>query len=459
MKKLIHRLFLPILIAFMATSFLACNGFLEEKPYKYMVVPKKLEDLQTLLDNHALINGATPALLEGISDNYYTTEAFWLSALDEVRLNYNWEATAEAPSGWNNLYRAIYMANVALDMLPDIDRSPGDQQEYDQIRGTALFYRAFHLFTVAQLWCRPYSATSATDPGIPLRLTAAIETKSVRGTVAQTYKRILDDLKEAADILPNVVEFPTRPGKAAAYGTLARVYLSMGYYEEAGHYADLSLREYDVLVDYNTVQESTAPFRRFNPEVIYYDCMGLTYILLNSGTRGRVDTLLYRSYDEHDLRKKLFFQPHVGVDDGSFFFRGSYDGDFSPRSVFYGITTGEMYLTRAESRARNGDFSGAMADLNMLLENRWSNTEPYTGIVANNVDEALDVILTERRKELVFRGLRWMDVRRMNREGAGISFSRKLGDKTYHLPPNDPRWVLMIPDEVINLSGMLQNVR
>tara|TARA_R110002033_G_scaffold36621_1_gene75228 strand:+ start:3737 stop:3916 length:180 start_codon:yes stop_codon:yes gene_type:complete len=59
----------------------------------------------------------------------------------------------------------------------------------------------------------------------------------------------------------------------------------------------------------------------------------------------------------------------------------------------------------------------------------------------------------------VWRGLRWQDIRRLNKEGAGITLTRTLKGENYTLPPNDPRYIFPIPDDEIALSGIKQNVR
>jgi hypothetical protein len=69
-------------------------------------------------------------------------------------------------------------------------------------------------------------------------------------------------------------------------------------------------------------------------------------------------------------------------------------------------------------------------------------------------------ILTERRKELIFRGLRWPDLRRLNKDGAGVSVTRKLDGQTYTLTPNSLKYTWLIPQQVIDFNpGMPQNPR
>ncbi len=73
---------------------------------------------------------------------------------------------------------------------------------------------------------------------------------------------------------------------------------------------------------------------------------------------------------------------------------------------------------------------------------------PYSVLIAIDAEEAKVKVLQERRKELIFRGTRWSDLRRLNLEGAGIGLNRIINGVTYTLPPNDARWVMLIPREV-----------
>jgi hypothetical protein len=117
-----------------------------------------------------------------------------------------------------------------------------------------------------------------------------------------------------------------------------------------------------------------------------------------------------------------------------------------------------MYLTRAEAYARTGNIAAAMTDLNTLLRTRWNGI--YTDITATDANDAIIKILTERRKELLFRGQRWTDLRRINKEPAlAVILTRILNGQTYTLPPNDMRYTLLIPREVLQRESLPQNPR
>lgn len=439
----------------------SCEGFLAEKNVKALEIPDDAKSLWALLDNHNQLVLSGSDLPDILCGDWYVTAANWRSANAESRDLYVWDAQADAIGAWRSAYQGpIHYANVVLDALAAMDADRPGAEEYGAIRGTALFHRAYSFWQLAQLFCGPYHAPSAqSDPGIPLRLTAAIGATVGRGTVAGTYARIVADLGEALERLPERAAVPTRPDRTAAKAALARIYLSMGDYGMALRFADLALEERPGLLDFNEIADNVAPFRRFNVETVFYNNASGQYAQLSTASRAKVDSMLYSLYDRADLRKALFFEANTGANAGTYRFKGNYDGELSPNRPFTGLTTGELYLIRAECHARRGNVAGALAGLDRLLAHRWSNDIPRIPPAAANASEALGLVLLERRKELAFRGLRWSDLRRLNLEGAGISLTRVLDEETYTLPAGDPRWVLLIPNEVINRSVLEQNPR
>jgi len=452
-------LLLPVLVLF------GCKKFLDEKPNKSDIVPTKLDDLQTLLDNSrgAMNSRSAAAYSELVADNYYVTTSSWQSmeASDLNRVhaeNYIW-GNIPHDVYWSYPYLGpIYYSNIVLDGLPDIKVNSDEVDLYNSIKGSALFYRAFAFWQIAQLFSKPYSSANSDDWGIVLRLTSNVSEKAPRATIQQTYDKIISDLKTAADLLPTSVPFATRPCKAAAYAALARTYLSMGDYSNAGHYADLALQQKNTLVDYNNlVPVGNPPIPSLNTEVIFHNYSPTPVIF--STTNHKIDSNLYRSYNANDLRKTIFFKLGTGTNAGTYTFRGSYNGTLQVNSVFDGLATDELFLIRAECFARAGNKDAALTDLNTLMQKRWKNGN-WIPFSASDATTALTMILSERRKELVFRGLRWSDIRRLNVEGANITLTRVVAGNVYTLPPNDLRSVMLIPSGEIQYNSRIsQNPR
>jgi hypothetical protein len=159
------------------------------------------------------------------------------------------------------------------------------------------------------------------------------------------------------------------------------------------------------------------------------------------------------TYDQNDLRLTYFFRP--ASSGTGLYFRGSYDSN----NDYSGIATDEIYLIRAECSARAGNLQPALSDLNALLKNRYV-TGQFVPLTLTNEDALLRRILLEREKELFFRGLRWTDLRRLNKEAEFMkTVTHVINGVTYTLPPNDKRYALPIPDQEIQLTGIPQNIR
>jgi len=448
------------------TLLTSCQKFIDIKPNSTITLIQTSNDCQLLLNDYADLNTKFPSDGEASSDDYYLEQSGYeyYSVTAEDRTIYNWlpgALRAKAAPQWQSTYYTVYIANLVLDKLPTLTDKPSASVK-NNIQGQALFFRAYSFWEVAQLYAKPYTITTAnSDPGIPLRLSSDINGKSTRGTVAQTYAQIISDLQQAVTLLPDTLVVASRPNKAAAYAMLARVYLCMGDYANAETNAGLSLKLNNQLIDYNTLDTTSQnPFERFDKEDIFHAIMTPGNTLNPGGGSGSgaiVDSNLYASYSDNDLRKFVFFKPNPGTDAG-YYFTGNYEPQ-SGAELFDGLAVDEMYLTRAECYARAGDVTNAMADLNTLLITRWK-TGTYVAMTASTADNALTLILTERRKELVMRGTRWTDLRRLNMDSRfAITLTRNIEGATYTLPPNDLRYTLLIPQEVITNAGIAQNPR
>lgn len=441
MKKLLYFImcFIP----------LSCGeGFLDVKPSSNTVVPTTLDDFQQLLDVNFL--KWAPEILDLQTDDYYLNHTYWQSMSNLLFKNTHvwaddiYETVEEELYGWNILYQQVFYANVVLDGLKKVDINAKNQEYYNHVKGSALFVRAMALHYLVQLYSPAYHTESSNSVlGIPLPISSDVNEKVERESVTLCYKRIIDDLKESAILLRDEVDFG-RPSKAASYGLLARVYLMMGEYNNALDASDNALKLYDNLTDYNlnTIRDYK--------KSIYMTFMAPATLIQNFSNNTLINESLYNSYEINDLRKKVVLRLS---NQGLPIKRDNYG---LSTYCFSGLDTDEQYLIKAECEARIGEKGDAMATLNYLLKYMYTD---YVDKVAASKEEALAVILEERRKQLVFRGLRWSDLKRFNRDGANITLTRALGDKTYTLPPNSPKWLLPIPTNEIKTTGLTQNLR
>ncbi|MBE8721362.1 RagB/SusD family nutrient uptake outer membrane protein [Sphingobacterium pedocola] len=439
----------------LATS---CSDFLDVKPDQKMAIPKTLEHADLLLNDYSSMNASYPTLGEISADDYFLRTNNWqsISVMDE-RQAYHWQdEDIVLPVQWQNAYRTVYRSNQVLEVLRGLEAN-GDPAKYSSIWGGAHFYRAFAFHQVARVFSPAYSRQIADEKlGIPLRLSPDLDIRSVRSSVEETYQQVVADYKIAIAHLPLTETLLGRPSKVSAYGGLARTYLDMADYEQAYRYADSCLGLYNELMDFNDLNVGNAmPIARFNKEVIF---SASTVVAGPMGqTFGRIDTNLYDSYHQNDLRKLAFFQ-HNNNDRGTYAFKGTYSGAHA--GIFVGLTTGELYLIRAEAAVRTSRLDQALSDINHLLKHRWNEDVPYPDITEQQPDRLLEIILTERRKELVFRGQRWADLKRLNQESRfAKTLLRYIDGKEYRLEPNSPKYAIKIPLIVIEETDMEQNKR
>jgi tetratricopeptide (TPR) repeat protein len=452
--KIYVTLFASILIG------TGCKKYLDEIPDKKLAIPSSLNDMKLLLDDYTTMNNNFPNSMEVLCDNYYVTSSNFSSITDmQIRNQYLW--IKDESVNWISLYRPILNSNIVLDNLSIIPYNHQSEQVlYDNILGSALFFRSYYFYLCAQIFGQPYDKnTKSTDLGIVLRLNSDFNEQSRRSNNEETYQEIIVGFEKAIRLLPEVQDIKTRPTKSAAYGALARTFLTTQQYELAGRYADSCINLYGAnnLLNFNNPSDvkpsASIPIQTFNKEVIFHLVGNPNSIL--STSRAKVDPNLYNSYDIKDLRKTTYFKANTGTNSGTYAVKGGYDG--LGGAIFGGIALDEMYLIRAEALARSGNTDLALKDLNKLLEHRWISGT-YISYTATSSQDALIKILNERRKELIFRGTRWIDLRRLMKEQAlAVTPQRVINDTKYELLPNSPRYTLQIPAEVINLSGIPQN--
>ncbi|MBD1427041.1 RagB/SusD family nutrient uptake outer membrane protein [Sphingobacterium arenae] len=450
-------------LAFTLFTVYACTNsdFLNVKPNSTILTPSTLEDVQKLLNNNVYLSSGLAVMS---SDEYTVNEEDWNVARAIERNAHIWAKDLyEGTRGvldWDRPFRAVFYANNALAVLQTLEPNDSEQAVHNDLKGQALFKRAFASYELIRNFCKSYEETSAeTDLGIPIRKEPAIDRFAQRSSLADSYQFVLDDLKLATQLLgPRLGSNLFRPNDAAAHALLARIYLDMGRYAEAELHADSTLFLYDRLIDYNTVSTTSAtPFPNTHDELLFNAMTVGLYSFTTSGSlprRYRMSEDLMDSYAANDLRLQLYF---ISDNEGRYIMKRGYLGE--GLYPFTGLATDEIYLIKSECLARSGKEDQALTVLLRLLINRYvSDKMPSANEIVDG-KTVLEAVLEERRKELVWRGIRWHDIKRYNRDGHNITLTRSLGGQTYTLPANDPRFVFPIPDDEIEYSGVTQNDR
>ncbi|GAA0882874.1 hypothetical protein GCM10009120_14710 [Sphingobacterium siyangense subsp. cladoniae] len=430
-----------------------CDKYLDMKPDQKMLVPKTLADCDALLDNRSTMNSSFSPIPDIASDHYYLNAAnFNAIANSEDRNAHVWNPMTElATNHWQAPYKVVLIANQVLTLLKDIDRN-ANPTDYDRIKGEGLFFRAYSWMQLLNVFTVGYDAAKAKDIlGLVLRLNPDIDYIESRSSLEDSYQQIKKDLEEAVPLLPEKIVIKTRPTKAAALATLARLGLMMGDYGVAEKRAREALDLYAVLIDYNTLSKTaSAPFVRFNDEVIFH-AVTFTNACINP-TIAKIDSNLIKSYKNNDLRRTLYFKSN---NNGTYAFKGRYDGAVNA-STFCGIATDELYLTLSEALVRNNKVTDAIGYLNKLLRSRYvKNT--YLDFSSGDRELVLKEVLAERNKSLIMRNLRWMDMKRLNHDiRFQQTFRRLIDNVVYSIEPNDLRYAFLIPKKVIEFNPLIQ---
>ncbi|MFD2554391.1 RagB/SusD family nutrient uptake outer membrane protein [Sphingobacterium tabacisoli] len=455
-KNIDFQLVLTIVLTMVLSG---CESFLSEKSDKSLGTPSTIEDFEALLNDWGVLNSTFSSLGDASSDDLYlTTEDYNGLHYESDKRLYTWQpdyvsrSVASAGNEWAHCYNAIYVCNAVLDGL---EKNGLKGYETDKLKGQALTFRAARYLDGVQIWSPVYrQETADVELGMVIRLDPDVNIISARATVGETYSQIIKDLEEALPLLPLTSVSPALPTKAAAHGLLARVYLVIGDYAESLRHAEESLKYNEELIDFNGLSvEASFPIpvvNQMSKEIIFFTRMYSSEIVNNLNI-ARVSSSLYELYKQGDLRRDIYFRKDNA---GNFYFKGTHMGH---RGLITGITTSELMLIIAECNVRLKKLSDGAFVLNKLLVKRWDNGHfvPYT---FENTKDALTIVLEERRKELLFRGLRWGDLKRFNRDGAEITLTRIIGD-TYTLQPNDKRYAIAIPEDIVDISRVKQNPR
>lgn len=445
------------LLTWMGLASQSCTDFLDAKPAKDLVVPTTLDDFQGLLDAEQRGMNWHPDLGMVSSDDMVFGEGLLQRLSFNLSTSYLWEKETYLPdesnASWSYAYLKVFYANVVLDGLKEYDaKNQLESQRKLELEAAARFYRAMGHFEVLMHFAEPFDPSRSDQLGVPIRLTSDVNVKVGRSTMLESFEQIISDLEFGTSILPDKPSIPSRPSKWSGLAMLGRIYLAMHDYEKAYEYSKRALDIDHELMDYKML-DSDLPysFEIFNPEVVFYQrLLNSTYTI---NAENIVNPDLISLYDSSDLRLYYFFGP-TGAED-TFNFRGNYTGDFYN---FGGIATDEIVLNLAESASRIGNDEEALEMLNYLLENRMdSGFIPLEGL---HGEELLKKIILERRKELLYRGIRWLDLKRHNVYAEfAVTLKRNFNEQGGVLEPGDSRYTFNIPPAEMNLNPMQQNNR
>lgn len=448
----------------------SCEKYVDIKT-QGQLTPSTIENYRYLLNNTTMLEAA-PAISDMASDDleildgsaqqlslassdfngYYCRAYQWADDIYPIDNQYHKD------DNWNRLYNAIAYANTVIAEVPHV--TDGTKAQIDELSAEAKIHRASAYLMLANTYAKPYHQEHAsTDLGLPMVLRPTTEQSLKRGTLQELYDAILDDIQSALPALPEKQQYTTLPSKASAYALLARTYLYMNRYAEAAAAADQALSLHSQLIDLTQISSSTMtkyPLRVINPEILLSK-VPINGVTAYAPTSFRLSNDLSALFDTNDQRYNLFTVPGKTVSswqvyDGRYYYLDYYKNE--GRNV--GPSVPEMLLIKAEVEARNNQPAAAMTWVNRLRSKRIL-AGGNVNLVASNADDALVKVVEERRREFMFRMLRWWDMRRLKDDARfQKTYTRTFAGKTSTLAPNSDRYVFRIAQYEINLSPEIQ---
>ncbi|MBQ2162141.1 MAG: RagB/SusD family nutrient uptake outer membrane protein [Bacteroidales bacterium] len=493
MKKILY-----VTLALMAgaAAFSSCS--LEQYPDKALSTEDAMESAADCNNFLIGIYAASKSLFSGF---YMYSTDFMTDSYHAVKNYGNWDGDyytyhggnglTASDSGvwsvWANYYSVIGNCNFLIagaeKVLAKEGISDDEKAQVQEYMGVAKFMRAFLYFRLTQYFCKDYDPASAESVfGVPVvtkyEPTGDASKYPHRGTLAQTYKQIDEDIAEAEKFVKTAGEPDYGYVSADAVQALkARVALSKHDWKTA--YAAAS-----ALVDAGTYPLQTDAKKYadgwvndnlgeaiWQPIIVDSSDGGsaCSYFVHNtSGKEGEDDPQyfpekwvldLYAAgdirYDAYFTESEINMRGNVGKITMLTKFNGNPKLNTSAASRYINMPKvfriSEMYLIAAEAAAENNDSGNAAKYLNAL------QTARGAAVTGASKDE----IRAERNRELFGEGFRLSDIKRYH-----IGFTRDNGqdpsmiqDTGYKLslPADSPKFIWPIPTKEMEANPQMEN--
>jgi len=357
---------------------------------------------------------------------------------------------ADPYDAWFAMYRTIASANIIIGT--DGAGLEGDLAEFNHYKGQALTMRALAHFDALKLFGQTHAGGTL---GVPY----VTEYKGndlfpSRLTVDEVKTLIIQDLKDAKALMSTTYDDSLKQmfGSASPDALLSRVYLYFGMWPEARDAAK------------NVINTGS------------FSVMSKAGFVSSFATDGSSNTIFALAFSDTD---------NLGGNSLGFIYKGAVYGDIevleNAQDLYEagdvrgqgGILgmEGDMIRNLGKYPALNGfddvniiryeevilNYAEALwrinsADPNVLVElNKITANRGATALTSVN----LDVILNERRKELMFEGFRFDDLMRNNRSIEKVDAKQGFDSA---IPYGDNRLAFPIPDDEVNAnSNIIQN--
>jgi starch-binding outer membrane protein, SusD/RagB family len=388
-----------------------------------------------------------------------TWDAF--NVIDEFRQTPD---NTEVDDLYTQLYRTIDVANNIIAFAPGV---PGlSPERLNDMLGQAYAFRGMMYFELVKYFGGIPGKYG--ELGVVLETTPSAgvnaDSYKARASLTDTWEQVRSDLEMAESLLPEARanNFLTRSRlvKSAATAMLARYHLYLDNWSQAEALASqvIGAGPYDLVVPFSDIFRSD-----FSAESVFemhynvVDFSGFRQWYYPASLNGRGGLSFHPPFAQEllarqgeDQRSNLIaLNPAFG----GVYYSTKFDQLQNASNVPV-IRIAEMYLIRAEARARQGNVSGGLEDLN-----RVRNRAGLGNATAASAEALVDAILEERKFEFAIEGHRFFDMTRTNRAVSVFqNLPRTTGASLYSI--GDERlFVFPIPNsEIFTNPNMVQNL-
>lgn len=340
---------------------------------------------------------------------------------------------------WSNIYNAISKANLVIERVEIITDPTLTEERRRQIKGEALFLRAYHYFTLVKMW-----------GGVPLIINTIVSTNAEdvnipRANVQEVYNQIISDLETSITLLPEVYGNDAGINKARATSGAANALAAKAIMQSP-------VPDYNKALQHiNALENSAANYRLIDYTQLFdgnnynnaESIIEIQYLGGNEGNFGpqlllppsisgdawrkfvtpSVDVVNAFDSEGDNIRKNagILFETvnwsdeYWGNSSGSsipFGYKMKNANGFASADRQYLLRFGDIVLLKAEALNELNQTTAAVAEVNKI-RNRVSLPN-LTQAQQSSQEILRNVILKERRLELFLEGQRWDDLVRNN---------------------------------------------
>ena len=471
----------PALLVF-SMAVTSCNDYLDKLPDDRATVDTKNKVSKLITSAYPTVS---TILISEISSDNVTDNGKKYNTLPQVDELYRFKTVTasdiDCPRNlWDGYYEAVATANEALQAINDM----GNTDDLKAQRGEALMCRAFSMFQMSTVFCMAYDSLKADQYlGLPYPLEPeqSVDTHYERGTLAELYKHINDDIEEALPLIDDAAyaipkyHFNTK----AAYAFAARFNLYYQNWDKVIEYATKALggspadclrqrKPYNTAAgvdDYfNMYIQSSQPcnflmtpaysiaarvltggaYLRYahNMTVLSYDTYW-AYSPWNpsSGTSG--NTLLWSAHSLYG-NNNFILEPKM---EEVFEYTDKVNGIGYVHIVDVPFTGDETILCRAEAYAHKKEFAKALADMNT-----WAN-----GNLEDSYGSSIRKLFTESNVNSFMNNIKYAAVHPVSE--FEMSIKKKLNPQGFKVEAGSQENIIQLILYMRRVTNMFQGLR